>query len=174
MDPIILSILPTVVGLILGFILCVIVNYFRENNTSKRIEALLSKAKKDAEKAKRESILETKEEIHKLKLDYEKELREKKAELKDSEERLIQREKNMDKRDELYQKRESTLDERENKLFDKQKEIQDEQVKVEEIKQQQLDLLHEISGISKEKARDMVMAKVREAMTKEVTAYIKE
>ena len=159
MDPIILSILPMVVGLILGFILCVIVNYFRENNTSK---------------TKRESILETKEEIHKLKLDYEKELKEKKAELKDSEERLIQREKNMDKRDELYQKRESTLDERENKLFDKQKEIQDEQVKVEEIKQQQLDLLHEISGISKDKASEMVMAKVREAMTKEITAYIKE
>lgn len=174
MDPIILSILPMVVGLILGFILCVIVNYFRENNTSKRIEELLTKAKKEAEKAKRESILETKEEIHKLKLDYEKELKEKKAELKDSEERLIQREKNMDKRDELYQKRESTLDERENKLFDKQKEIQNEQVKVEEIKQQQLDLLHEISGISKDKASEMVMAKVREAMTKEITAYIKE
>ena len=174
MDPIILSILPMVVGLILGFILCVIVNYFRENNTSKRIEELLKKKKKKAEKAKRESILETKEEIHKLKLDYEKELKEKKAELKDSEERLIQREKNMDKRDELYQKRESTLDERENKLFDKQKEIQDEQVKVEEIKQQQLDLLHEISGISKDKASEMVMAKVREAMTKEITAYIKE
>ena len=174
MDPIILSILPMVVGLILGFILCVIVNYFRENNTSKRIEELLTKAKKEAEKAKRESILETKEEIHKLKLDYEKELKEKKAELKDSEERLIQREKNMDKRDELYQKRESTLDESENKLFDKQKEIQDEQVKVEEIKQQQLDLLHEISGISKDKASEMVMAKIREAMTKEITAYIKE
>lgn len=174
MDPIMLSILPMVVGLILGFILCVIVNYFRENNTSKRIEELLAKAKKEAEKTKRESILETKEEIHKLKLDYEKELKEKKAELKDSEERLIQREKNMDKRDELYQKRESTLDERENKLFDKQKEIQDEQVKVEEIKQQQLDLLHEISGISKDKASEMVMAKVREAMTKEITAYIKE
>ena len=174
MDTIILSILPMVVGLILGFILCVIVNYFRENNTSKRIEELLTKAKKEAEKAKRESILETKEEIHKLKLDYEKELKEKKAELKDSEERLIQREKNMDKRDELYQKRESTLDERENKLFDKQKEIQDEQVKVEEIKQQQLDLLHEISGISKDKASEMVMAKIREAMTKEITAYIKE
>ena len=174
MDPIILSILPMVVGLILGFILCVIVNYFRENNTSKRIEELLTKAKKEAEKAKRESILETKDEIHKLKLDYEKELKEKKAELKDSEERLIQREKNMDKRDELYQKRESTLDERENKLFDKQKEIQDEQVKVEEIKQQQLDLLHEISGISKDKASEMVMAKIREAMTKEITAYIKE
>ena len=80
----------------------------------------------------------------------------------------------MDKRDELYQKRESTLDERENKLFDKQKEIQDEQVKVEEIKQQQLDILHEISGISRDKAKEMVMAKVKEAMTKEISLYIKE
>ena len=71
----------------------------------------------------------------------------------------------MDKRDEMYQKRESTLDERENKLFDKQKEIQDEQVKVEEIKQQQLDLLQSISGLSKDKAKEMVISKVKEAMS---------
>ena len=168
------SILLVVIGLILGFGLCVLFNYYRANSASKKVEALMEKAKKDAEKAKRESILETKEEIHKLKLDYEKELKEKKNESKMSEERLIQREKNMDKRDELYQKRESTLDDRENKLFDKQKEIQDEQVKVEEIKQQQLDLLHEISGIGIDKAKEMVMSKVKEAMTKEITSYIRE
>ena len=173
MNPVICSIL-LIVGLILGFILNMIYNSFRGNNASKKVESLLEKARKDAEKVKRESILETKEEIHKLKLDYDKEVKEKKAEIKESEERLIQREKNMDKRDELYQKRESTLDERENKLFDKQKEIQDEQVKVEEIKQQQLDLLHEISGINRDKAKDMVMTKVREAMAKEISLYIKE
>ena len=173
MNPVICSIL-LVVGLILGFILNMIFNSFRANNASKKVEALLEKAKKDAEKAKRESILETKEEIHKLKLEYDKEIKEKKAEMKESEDRLIQREKNMDKRDELYQKRETTLDERENKLFDKQKEIQDEQVKVEEIKQQQLDLLHEISGINRDKAKEMVMTKVREAMSKEISLYIKE
>ena len=173
MNPVTFSIL-LIVGLILGFVLNMIWNSFREKNTSNRIKDLLEKAKKDAEKAKRESILETKEEIHKLKLEYDKEVKERKAEIKDSEERLIQREKNMDKRDELYQKRESNLDERENKLFEKQKEIQDEQVKVEEIKQQQLDLLHEVSGIKRDKAKEMVMAKVREAMAKEISAYIKE
>ena len=109
-----------------------------------------------------------------MKMDYEKELKEKKQELKESEDRLIQREQNMDKRDEMYQKRESTLDERENKLFDKQKEIQDEQVKVEEIKQQQLDLLQEISGFSKDKAKEMIMVKVKEAMSMEIAQYIKE
>ena len=174
MDSILFSILLIVVGLILGFVLNTIINHFRENNAFKKVDLILEKAKKDAERTKRDSILETKEEIHKLKLDYEKEVKERKAELKESEERLIQREKNMDKRDELYQKRELTLDERENKLFDKQKEIQDEQVKVEEIKQQQLDLLHEISGINGDKAKEMVMSKVKESMTKEISAYIKE
>ena len=171
---ILISILLVIIGLIGGFVFTTVFNSLRENNVNKRIEALMEKAKKDAEKAKRDSILETKEEIHKLKLDYDKELKEKKVELKESEDRLIQREHNMDKRDELYQKRESNLDERENKLFEKQKEIQDGQVKVEEIKQQQLDLLQEISGISRDKAKEMVMTKVKEAMAMEIASYIKE
>ncbi len=171
---ILISILLVIVGLIGGFIFTTIFNSLRENNANKRIEAIIEKAKKEAEKTKRDSILETKEEIHKLKLDYDKEVKEKKLELKESEERLIQREQSMDKRDELYQKREANLDERENKLFDKQKEIQDEQVKVEEIKQQQLDLLQELSGISREKAKEMVMTKIKEAMSKEIASYIKE
>ncbi len=174
MDRIIVSILLVIVGLIVGFVLNVIFNSIRENNASKKIEAYMEKAKKDAEKVKRDSVLETKEEIHKLKLDCDKEIKEKKLELKESEERLIQREHNMDKRDELYQKRESTLDERENKLFERQKEIQDEQVKVEEIKQQQLDLLQEISGMKREKAKELVMTKVKEEMSMEIASYIKE
>lgn len=171
---ILFSILLVIFGLLGGFIFTTVFNSLRENNANKRVETIIEKAKKEAEKAKRDSILETKEEIHRLKLDYDKELKEKKLELKDSEERLIQREHNMDKRDELYQKRESNLDERENKLFEKQKEIQDEQVKVEEIKQQQLDLLQEISGISREKAKQMVMAKIKETMSMEIAAYMKE
>lgn len=171
---ILISILLVIFGLIGGFIFTVIFNSLRENNANKRVEVIIEKAKKEAEKVKRDSILETKEEIHRLKLDYDKEIKEKKLELKESEERLIQREHSMDKRDELYQKRESNLDDRENKLFEKQKEIQDEQVKVEEIKQQQLDLLQKISGISREKAKEMVMTKIKEAMSMEITAYIKE
>ena len=168
------SILLVVIGLVVGFVVNLILNSFRESNANKKAESIIEKARKDAEKVKRDQVLETKEEIHKMKLDYEKELKEKKQELKESEDRLIVREQNIDKRDELYQKRESTLDERENKLFEKQKEIQDEQVKVEEIKQQQLDLLEKISGISKDKAKEMVMTKVREAMSMEIAAYIKE
>lgn len=174
MPSMVISILLAIGGLVVGFVGNVILNSFKENNANKRVETILEKARRDAEKVKRDQVLETKEEIHKMKMDYEKEVKERKQELKDSEDRLIQREQNMDKRDEMFQKRESTLDERENKLFEKQKEIQDEQVKVEEVKQQQLDLLQEISGFSKEKAKEMIMVKVKEAMSMEIAAYIKE
>ena len=77
MMDILISILLVIIGLIGGFVFTTVFNSLRENNVNKRIEALMEKAKKDAEKAKRDSILETKEEIHKLKLDYDKELKEK-------------------------------------------------------------------------------------------------
>ena len=107
-----------------------------------------------------------------IKLD--KEIREKKAELKESENRLLQREASIDKRDEMYQKRETALDDRENKLSEKQEEIQNEKSKVEEIKKEQLELLEKISGFSKDKAKELVMSKVKESMSKEISEYIRE
>ena len=171
---ILVSILLVVIGLSTGVAASIVFNNAKENNASKKAEDIIEKAKKDAEKAKRESLFEAKEETHRLKLDAEKEIKEKKLELKQSEDRLIQRENSIDKRDELFQKRELSLDEREAKIVEKQKNIQDEQAKVEEIKQEQLDLLTKISGFSREKAKDLVMKKVEEQISKEITAYIKE
>lgn len=171
---ILISILLVVIGLSTGIAASIILNNMKENNANKKADDIIEKAKKEAEKTKRDSLFEAKEEAHKLKLEVDKEIKEKKQELKQSEERLIQRENSIDKRDELFQKREISLDERELKLTEKQKNIQDEQAKVEEIKKEQLELLTQISGFSKEKAKDLVMKKVEEQMSKEITAYIKE
>ena len=171
---ILISILLVVIGLGLGFALSIIFSNMKETNASKKAEIIIEKAKKEAEKARRDNLLEAKEEMHKLKLETDKEIKEKKNELKATEERLIQRENNMDKRDELFQKRELSLDEREKKILDKQKEIQDEQAKVEEVKQEQLDLLSKMSGLKKSEAKELVMQRVEEDMTREITEYIKE
>ena len=162
------------VGAVLGFAVSYILNNIKVSNASKEAEKLINQAKKEIEKLKRDAAIEQKEEAHKQKMDLEKEVREKKAELKDAENRLLTREANIDKRDEMYQKRESALDEREEKLSERQEEIQNEKSKVEDIKREQLDLLEKISGFSKEKAKDMVMSKVRENMNKEIAEYIRE
>ena len=168
------SILLVVIGLGAGFAVSYLINNMKEKSSAKKAEEIIEKAKKDAEKTKRESLLEAKEEMHKLKIETDKEIKERKNELKLSEDRLIQRENNMDKREELYQKRDIALEERENSLLTKQEEIQNERAKVEELKQEQLDLLSKISGLSKDKAHDLMMKKVEEQMSKEIALYIKE
>ena len=174
MNSIGISILLVVIGLVVGFVVSLIVNNFRGTLVSKKADSMINQAKKEIEKLKRDAAIEQKEEAHKIKMDLDKEIREKKNELKESENRLLQREASIDKRDEMFQKREAALDEREEKLSEKQEEIQNEKSKVEEIKKEQLDLLEKISKFSKDKARELVMSKVRENMSKEISEYIKE
>ena len=174
MDNIAFSILLVIIGTSIGVVTSIVINYVRGNMVSKKIESMLEKTKKEAEKIKRDFLLEQKEEAHKLKLETDKEIKEKKAEIKESEDRLLARENNMDRRDQTLQNRESMLEERENNIINKQKEIQKEQEKVEEIQKQQLDLLEKIAGYSKAEARDLVLKRVEEMMNLEIAAYIKD
>ena len=174
MNEIAFSILLVVIGLFVGIISVIIINYLRGINANAKSAKMLENAKKEAEKIKRESILESKEEAHKIKVELDKEIKEKKNEMKESEERLLTREMNIDRRDQTLQNREQMLEDRENNLIEKQKDIQKEQVKVEEIKQQQIDLLEKIAGYSKQQARDLVLKKVEEMMSLEIASYIKD
>lgn len=174
MNEMLLSILLIIFGLVCGFGLTFLVAYIREGTTSKKIDKMLSDAEKNADKIKRDAVMEAKEKSYQLKLEVDKDIKEKKSELKDSENKLLQRESSLDKRDELCQRRESTLDEREEKLIQRQKDIQEKEAKVEKIKKEQINLLEEISGYSKEKAHDLIMKNVKESMKREIAIYISE
>ncbi|MCI8545407.1 MAG: ribonuclease Y [Bacilli bacterium] len=174
MNDVIFSILLVLIGIFVGIIAIVVFNYIRGNQAAKKIESMLEKAKKEAEKVKRDYLLEAKEEAHKLKIETDKEIKEKKQEVKEAEERLINRENSMDRRDQTLQNREQMLEEKENNLINKQKEIQNEQVKVEDLKKEQIEMLEKIAGFSKNQAKEMVMKKVEEMMSLEIAAYIKD
>ena len=174
MSKVILSILMIMIGLFLGVGLSVLINFIRVSNAVKKIEILSEKARKEAEKVKRDMLFEAKEEKQRIKNELDREIKEKKSEIKDQEDRLIQRERNMDKRDETFQKREQLLDEREEKLGEKQKKIQSDQEEMDRLKQEQIDLLSKISGLDKERAKDLIMKKVEEDMSNEIVSYIKE
>ena len=168
------SILLVLVGLIVGIIVMFIVNFIRKNSATNNADKILEKARSEGEKLKKDYIAEAKEEANELKIKTDEEIREKKAEIKESENRLLNREENIDKRDENLQKRENLLEEKEKNLLDKQKDIQEQEANVEKLKEDQLKLLEEISGYTKEKARELVMKQVEDSMTLEIAQYIKE
>jgi len=171
---ILLSILLVIVGLIIGAGIVFIINLIKKNNAKDKAKNLIEEAQKESERIKKDLIFEAREESNKLKETLEKEIKEKKDEVKEMENRLVLREQNMDKRDETFQKREQLLDEREDKLNEKLNKIQDDKEEIEKIKQEQIDVLSKISGLNKEKAKELVMKKVEEEMSTEITSYIKE
>lgn len=171
---ILLSILLVIVGLIIGAGIVFIINLIKKNNAKDKAKNLIEEAQKESERIKKDLIFEAREESNKLKETLEKEIKEKKDEVKEMENRLVLREQNMDKRDETFQKREQLLDECEDKLNEKLNKIQDDKEEIEKIKQEQIDMLSKISGLNKEKAKELVMKKVEEEMSTEITSYIKE
>lgn len=174
MNNVVYSILLVLVGTFFGTIVFIVINYIRGVKVSSKIDAMLEKACKDADKIKRDSLLEAKEESHKLKIETDKVIKEKKAEIKEQEERLLAREASMDRRDQTLQNREVMLEEKENNIINKQRDIQKEQEKVEEIKKEQITLLEKIAGFTAADARDLVMKKVEDMMSLEIAAYIKD
>ena len=174
MSNILISILLILLGLIVGIIIMFIINIIRKNSGLLKAENILNEAKIEAENIKKEYIREAKEEALTFKINAENEIKEKKSEIKESEQRLITREENIDRRDQNIQKREELLEEKENNLLDKQKDIQEKEAKLEEIKKEQLQLLEKISGYTTEKAKEVVMKKVEEAMELEIATYIQE
>ena len=174
MDNIGFSILLVVVGLFLGVLIILLMNKLRILNSGKEADKLIERATKEAEKLKRDKIIELKEESYKLKQDTDNEIKEKKKEIQDLKNLVESRENSLNKRDELLQEREKNLDLRDKDLLAKQKEIQDKDAKMESILKEQIELLERISGFSKEKARDLVMRKVEEDMSKEIAIYLRE
>ena len=168
------AILALLIGIILGIIVILVVNYLRGKNESNKATKLIDQAKKEAEKQKRDTLLELKEESYRLKQETDKEIKEKKAEIKESEERLLQREKSLDKREEILQNRDNMLDQKDSNLLSKQKDLQEKEAKIDELMKSEMEQLESIAKFSKEKAHDLIMKRVEESMSLEIADFIKQ
>ena len=174
MDNVAGTILILFLGTIIGAIITIIINYIRGINVQNKANKLLDDAKKEAEKHKRDTLLELKEESYKLKQQTNAEIKEKKQEIKESEDRLISRENNLDKREEMLQKRDMSLEEKENNLLVRQQSLQEKEEKMEKLLKEEVKELEKISGLSKEKAHDLIMARIESDMALEIAEYVRD
>ena len=132
-----------------------------------RAERIVEDAKKDAEAKKKEILLEAKEESIKVKNEMEKEVRDRRNEQQRTERRLIQKEETLDRKADAYEKKEEQLNKRLEEL-DKQKE------EVESLHEKQVKELERISGLTREEAKNYILATVETEVKHEATLMIKE
>ena len=134
-----------------------------ENEASR----ILANAQKEAENAKKEEILKAKEEILKSRNELDKEIKERRSEVGLQEKRIIQKEENLERRSEGLERREKDLERRFQENEDRAKEL-------EEIYEDQIKRLEEISRLSREEAKVMLLEQLDRKLSDEKALIIKE
>ncbi|MCD7755377.1 MAG: ribonuclease Y [Firmicutes bacterium] len=168
---IVLIIVAIIVGLAVGFLLGVI---YRKKVAEREIGSaeteatrLINEAIHSGESRKKEMLLEAKDEIHKSRTEYEKEVKERRAELSKQERRLQQKEENLDKKTDAYERKEEELSK-------KLAAAAQTQAQAEQIRDQQLAALEEISGLTQEQAKGVLLQSVEDDVRHETAMKIKE
>lgn len=137
-------------------------------------EKIIEEAKEQAEKTKNEKISESRREIQQLKHEADNEIRERKRAVQDAENKINQRESRLDNRSASLDKREDSLTLKEHKIDERKAEIEEQYNKAESIVHEQEKKLIEISNLSQEKARSIILERVENDMSLEIASYIKD
>ncbi|XMB85123.1 ribonuclease Y [Mycoplasmatota bacterium WC44] len=173
-ENIIYILLGLLFGSILGVAVKSIIDVRNINNAKRTALKILETAKNEVDKNRRESIFEIKQEIHTLKNEADKDIKERTKVISDTENRLSKREDRLDSRVANLDKRESMLNNKENQLENKKVELDEKNSKMQELLLHEEEKLIEISKMSTDQARDLIMERVENEMTLEIAAYIKD
>ena len=128
---------------------------------------ILANAQKEAENAKKEEILKAKEEIMKSRNELDKEIKERRSEVGLQEKRIIQKEENLERRSEGLERREKDLERRFQENEERAKEL-------EEIYEDQTKRLEQISRLSREEAKVILLEQLDRKLSDEKALIIRE
>lgn len=148
---IILIAAAAVLGVFIGVLIRKKIAEQKIGSAEAEAERIVEEAKKDAEAKKKEMILEAKEDILKAKTEADRENKERRQELIRLENRTLAKEETLDRKIENVERKEETLNK-------KIKENTARGEEIEQIKAQQVSKLEEISGYTKETAKDELVS----------------
>jgi len=166
-ETILLLIGAAIVGCLAGYFIRKNIAEGKINNAEKLAEQIQREAEKDGETQKKELLLEAKEEVHRLRNDFEKESRERRNEQQKIERRLLQKEENLDRKSE-------GIEAKENKLNKKLKEAEEAEEKRKSVLEEQKRKLEEISGLTEEQAKNILLTDVEKEAKHEAAIMVKE
>ena len=128
---------------------------------------IIEAAKKEGESKKKEAILEAKEENHKSRQELDKEMKDRRNEISRQERRIQQKEENLDKKTDAIEKKEEALSKKDKDLDALREEI-------EKIKQNELNMLEQLAGLSKDEAKQYLLEKLENEVKHEAAIMVKD
>lgn len=186
MKNLLLSVSPALVSGLVSGILCLLVgaivglvvykiysNKKIEKNKSNAIK-IIEDAYAEAKTIKKEAIIESKENAQKLKDEVEQEVKERRLEAVKLEERLNQREEYIEKKELAVDKKSEQLDEEKKGVVELKENLEKQKQEHENLKSQILEELERVSKFSKQEAKDMLVANMKNDAQKEAAVIVKQ
>jgi len=137
-------------------------------------ERILADAEREAEALKKTRILEVKDEWYKQKQTFEAETRQRKNELQQLEKRLYQRELNIDRKADFLKKKEKEFEQIEQNLAQRKRELEKRGQELERLIQEENQKLEEVSGLTRNEAKQILIDAMRKEAEAEAAQLIKE
>lgn len=166
---IIISILTCIAGIVAGYFLAKFVQNKKIGEYQAIGRKILEDAKKEADVVKREASIQAKDTVIQAKNELDQEVRSRKAEFQSTEKRLSQKESNLDKKADMLDKREDELARKEKGIAGRESALDGKIGEYDRILKQQRERLEEISGITAEDAKKVLMQAMEDEARYEAT-----
>ncbi len=167
MEPVILTVVGLVVGAIVGGVLA----YFIAKS---RAKAIVAKAEADGEMIKKEKMLQAKEKFIQLKSDHDRQVNERNHKLQQSEQRAKQIETNLQHKERELDKKSADYDKRKEQLEAQFQTVESRKEELAAVIKEQNTRLEQISGMSSEEAKNVLIENMKNEAKAEAAAYVAE
>ena len=173
------SIVPIIIAILVTMVISVILTFLvfsaytkkqdeiKIDSATKKAQAIIDDAIKDADAKKKEKLLEAKEEALKNKNEFDKEIKERRTEVQRYEKRVLQKEETLDKKLEQLEKKEA-------RFANKEAEVEKLRASLAEMQGKQVQELEKISGLTSEQAKEYLLQTVENDVKHETAIMIKE
>ena len=177
--PLILTIVISVilalgVGVGAGFVLNKVLYNKKVESSKAQANKILEDAYAQAKIIKQQQLKQTNDEISLLKSTFEEENRQRREEAKRSDERIALRESNLDKKEENLDRKIEAIDLQKEKLAQMEQNINQQSQNLEQSRMQIVAKLEEVSGYTKEQAKQEIIDKYTQEAKIDASKKIKE
>jgi ribonuclease Y len=162
------------VGLGAGYGASRLVDRVRRTSAHHQAAQIIDQARQEAENYRKTEELKVKDELYRKREEFDREVNALRNELREQERKLEKREEGLEQKHQLLLKKDRALEHTQKKLNERREQLQKRQKDLDEALAQQTQKLHEISGLSREQAEKMLLARLEAEMAEEIAARVQK
>ena len=165
--------LTAVVFTALGYLIRKLHAKTKVKSAEDKAKKMVEEAKAGADRMQREAELQAKDLLLKLRTEFEKETKDRRQELIVLEKRLLQKEENLDRKVDMIDRKDKEIDRRDHGLLEKEKGVVSKEKEIDRLLQEEKEKLQNISGMTRDEARQLLLKKLEDEVKQESAIYIK-